>query len=135
MTGHEQNASFQRNDSEVRFPRSLDRGQNSTARWMLVTFAQFLVLMISLAFAATGALAQATTGISGVVEDSSGAVVPNANIVATETETNYTEPHSALTRLRATPRASCNLRSGFNSKQAQDSGWGWPPPPGRPLAP
>lgn len=90
MTGHEQDASTQRDHSDVRFPESLIRGQIPTARWMLVGFAQCLFLMISLALAATGTMAQATTGISGIVEDSSGAVVPNANIVATETETNYT---------------------------------------------
>ena len=37
-----------------------------------------------------GAVAQVSTaGISGVVEDSTGAVVPNASITATQTETNY----------------------------------------------
>ena len=90
MTGHEQDASIQRDDSHVRFRGSLVRGQNPISRGMLVGFAQCLVLMLSLVLAGTSAMAQATTGISGVVQDASGAVVPNASIVATDTDTNFT---------------------------------------------
>lgn len=48
------------------------------------------VLLLLAAVSAVFSRAQvSTTGISGVVQDSSGAVVPNASIVATQTETNY----------------------------------------------
>lgn len=90
MTGHEQDVRIQRDRSDVRFPGSSAIKRIATSRWMLVGIAQCLFLMMAFVSVVTGAMAQATTGISGVVEDSSGAVVPNANIVATETETNYT---------------------------------------------
>jgi hypothetical protein len=90
MTGNEQDASIQRDESHLRFSGPLVRGRVPTARRILVGFAQCLILMISLVLAATGAMAQvSTTGISGVVQDPSGAVVANASIVATQTETNY----------------------------------------------
>jgi outer membrane receptor protein involved in Fe transport len=90
MTGNEQDASIQRDESHLRFSGPLVRGRVPTARRILVGFAQCLILMISLVLAATGAMAQvSSTGISGVVQDPSGAVVANASIVATQTETNY----------------------------------------------
>lgn len=49
------------------------------------------VLLLLAIVSAVFSLAQvSTTGISGVVQDSTGAVVPNASIIATQTETNYT---------------------------------------------
>jgi Carboxypeptidase regulatory-like domain/TonB dependent receptor len=90
MTGHEQGASIQRDASHVRFRESLVRRQNPVSRGMLLGFTQCLLLMLSLVLAGPSAMAQATTGIAGVVQDASGAVVPNASVVATDTDTNFT---------------------------------------------
>ncbi len=90
MIDHEQELSIQEDGSHVRLPGLLVRRRLPTARGILVVFAQCIFLMLSLLLAATCAKAQATTGISGVVQDSSGAVVPGASILATDTDTNYT---------------------------------------------
>jgi Carboxypeptidase regulatory-like domain len=90
MTGHKQGASIQRGDSRIHFRGSLVGRQNPVSRGMLLGFAQCLLLILSLVLAGPSAMAQATTGISGVVQDASGAVVPNASVVATDTDTNFT---------------------------------------------
>ena len=60
------------------------RKPNANLIWIAVVVAILLTSTIS-------AIAQvSTTGISGVVQDATGAVVPNATITATQTETNYT---------------------------------------------
>lgn len=90
MIDHEEELGIQGDGSHVRLPGALVRRQIPNPRGILVVFAQCIFLMLSLLLAATWARAQATTGISAVVQDSSGAVVPDASIVATDTDTNYT---------------------------------------------
>jgi hypothetical protein len=122
MIGEKRYANTHIDSSKTGFPESSLSGRFPAVRWTLLGFAQCLFLMLAFGLAATGVLAQATTGISGVVEDSSGAVVPNANIVATETETNYTAKTSSgsdggfnLTALPAGPYNLTVTATGFET--------------------
>ena len=67
-------------------PQSFDRAQPAARRLMI----RILFLMISVGIApALAAFGQNLTGqISGVVKDTSGAVIPNATVVVTNTNQN-----------------------------------------------
>src|SRR5437762_8776630 len=55
---------------------------------MKTILAYLINLLLIVAIGCTGAWAQATAQISGTVKDQSGAVLPGAEIKATQTETN-----------------------------------------------
>ena len=59
------------------------RKENAVWMWVAVFGAILLI-------GALNAMAQGTASMSGVVEDSTGAVIPQANVTVTQTETNYT---------------------------------------------
>src|SRR4030095_16490967 len=56
-----------------------------TERWLLSGFVAVLFLMVT----TTGASAQTTAQVSGSVKDQSGAVLPGAEVTATQTETGF----------------------------------------------
>jgi len=63
------------------------------------------VFLVMLAMGSVPAFAQGTSSISGVVVDSSGAVVPGADIVVTNTGTNTV--YTAVSGRTAPSRSRC----------------------------
>lgn len=74
---------------------------------------------------ATGTLyAQETRGtLNGLVVDDTGAAVPNAKVVVTNTATNQSRRRPRRRRARTLSRICCRGRTGLPSKRRGSSAW------------
>ncbi len=63
---------------------------------MRFTWRSFLLLMCSLAFAGVSAFAQYSSGIEGTVTDSTGASIPGAKVILTDTQLGVSKTTTML---------------------------------------